>query len=127
MVVPGESEPDPPIRRRVPSAAEDRLATVVSDISKLATAMGALSVSRHPEEAARREQYWGRSGSGSYATDGGAPEPLHVAESVLGGSTTKRAHELGTPGAITTGVGGYANEPTPSTDPPRQAASRHHA
>jgi hypothetical protein len=127
MVVPGESEPEPPTRRRVPSAAEDRLATVVSDISKLATAMGALSLSRHPEEAARREQYWGRSGGGPYAMGGGAPGSVPGAESVHGGSTAKRVHELGTPGAATTGIGGYTTEPAPSTDPPRQAASRHPA
>ena len=63
MVVPGEAEPDPPVPQRVPSADEDRLTTVVSDIAKLATAMSALSLSRPREEATSREKIWGRSGA----------------------------------------------------------------
>lgn len=121
MVVPGEAEPDPPVHRRVPSAAEDRLTTAVTDISNLAHAMRALSLARDPDEATSREKYWGRSGGGQYATVGGAPE------SVRGGSTTKRAHELGATGAVTTGVGGYANGPAASTDPHRQAVSHYRA
>ena len=132
MVVPGEAEPDPPVPRRVPSADEERLTTAVSDIAKLATAMSALSLSRPREEATNREKIWGRSGR-PHATAGGAPESVRAArsipaaQSVPGGRTTKRTHGLEAAGAVTTGIGGYANGPAASTDPQRQAASRYRA
>ena len=132
MVVPGEAEPDPPVPQRVPSAEEDRLTTVVSDIAKLATAMSALSLSGPREEATSREKMWGRSGR-PQATAGGAPESVRArgsvpaAQSVPGGSTTKRTHGLEATGADTTSRGGYAKGPAASTDPQRQAASRYRA
>ena len=121
MVVPGESEPAPLVPRRVRSASEDRLTTVVSDITKMARAMGALSLSLQPEDAPSREQYRGRSGGGRYAAVAGSPEP------VPGTSTPHTTQGLGATGAVTTGIGGYANVPAVSTDTHRQAASRYRA
>jgi len=121
MVVPGESEPAPPVPRRVRSASEDRLTTVVSDITKMARAMGALSLSLQPEDAPSREQYRGRSGGGQYAAVPGPPEP------VAGTSAPHTAQGLGATGAVTTDIGGYANVPAVSTDTHRQAASRYRA
>jgi hypothetical protein len=124
-----EPEPQPPVHQRVHppaykrirSAEEDRLTTVVTDITRLATAIGSLSLARHPEEAASSERYWGRSGGGQYPGAGGAPEPVH------GASTTNRTHGLGATGGVTPGIGGYANVPVAKTDTHRQAASHYRA
>jgi len=121
MVVPGESEPAPPVPRRVRSASEDRLTTVVSDITTMARAMGALSLDLHPEEARSREQHTGHSGGGQDVTAAGSPEP------VTGASTLHATQGLGATGAVTTGIGGYANVPAATTDTHRQTASRFRA
>jgi hypothetical protein len=121
MVVPGESEPDPPVPQRVRSAVEDQLTAVVSDIAKMASVVGALSLSLPPERAPSREKIWGRSGGGPYAAGGGAAEP------VQGGSTAHTSHGLGATGAVTTGIGGYANVPAVSGDTQRQATGRYRA
>jgi hypothetical protein len=119
MVVPGESEPDPPVYERDPSAGEERLTAVVSDISKLASAMSALSLSRYSKEAASRQKLWGRSGGAPYPTAGGTPESVHA------GGTTKQANGLEATGSVATGIGGYASGPAASTDPHRKAASHY--
>lgn len=121
MVVPGESEPAPAVPQRVRSASEDRLTTVVSDITRLARAMGALSLALRPEEAPTPEQHRGRSGGGQYAAAAGAPE------TVPGAGTPHSTRGLGATGAVTTGIGGYANVPAVSADTRRQAASRFRA
>jgi len=121
MVVPGEPEPAPPVPRRVRSAAEDRLTDAVSDITRLATAMSALSLRLHPEEAPSRQQDRALSGDGHYGTPGGHHEL------VQSGSTPHTTHGLGATGALTTGIGGYANVPDASTETHRQGASRYRA
>jgi hypothetical protein len=127
-----ESEPEPepqlpvhqrahiPAYKRVRSAEEDHLTTVVTDITRLAVAMRALSLTPQPEEASS-EGTSGRSGGGQYPGAGGTPEP------VRGGGTTNRSHGLGATGAVTTGIGGYASVPVASTDTHRQAASHYRA
>jgi hypothetical protein len=126
MVVPGEAEPEPepPVYRRDPSDGEERLSAVVSDLSKLASAMRALSLSRYSKEAASRQKLWGRSGGAPFPTAGGARESVPAPESARAGGATKQANGLEATGSVTTGIGGYANGPAPSTDPHRQAASR---
>ena len=121
MVVPGESEPVPPVPRRVPSAAEDRLTTVVSDITTMARALGALSLDIHPEEAPSHEQPSRHSGGGPYAPGAGSPTP------VQGPSTPQTTPGLGATGAVTTGIGGYANAPAVTADTHHQAVSRYRA
>jgi hypothetical protein len=118
MVVPGESEPAPPVPRRVPSASEDRLTTVVSDITTLARALEALSLDIHPEEAPSHVPPRGHSGGGQYVAAAGSHEP------VPDPSTPHTTQGLGATGAVTTGIGGYANGPAASTDTHRQAPSR---
>lgn len=125
-----ESEPPPlpPIRqrahtpayKRVRSAEEDQLTTVVTDITRLAMAMRALSLSPHSEEEAPIEN-WGRPGDGPYAASGGVPEP------VRGAGGTNRTHGLGATGSATPDIGGYATVPVASTDTHRQAASHYRA
>ena len=118
MVVPGEAEPTPPVPQRVPSASEDRLTTVVSDIATLAKALGSLSLDIYPEEAPSHEQHGGHSGGGQYVTAAGAPEPVPNA------GTPHATQGLGATGAVTTGIGGYANGPAASADTHRQEPSR---
>lgn len=124
MLSPGEAEPDPPVRSavedRLPTVVEDRLTTVVSEITKLARAMGALSIHPNREEPASRAGLWGRSGSG--------PEhqgPVSAPESARSGSNAVRARGLGATGGVTSDVGGYANMPVASTDVQRQSASHY--
>jgi hypothetical protein len=121
MLSPGEAEPEPPVHHPVRSPVEDRLTTVVSDITRLAAAMGALSLALYPEEPAPPETPWERSGGGQYAAAGGD------SGSVNGGGTTEPTHGLGATGAATAGIGGYASVPIASTDAHRQAASRYRA
>jgi hypothetical protein len=83
--------------------------------------MRALSLSLQPEDAPSREQPRGRSGGGQYAAAAGSPEP------VPGTNTPHTAQGLGATGAVTTGIGGYANVPAISADTHRQAASRYRA
>jgi hypothetical protein len=94
---------------------------VVSDITTLAAAMGALSLALYPEEPAPPEGSWERSGGGPYASAGADPG------SVNGAGTTEPTHGLGATGAATAGIGGYASVPVASTDTHRQAASRYRA
>jgi hypothetical protein len=120
MLSPGESEPEPPVHLPVRSPLEERLTTVVSDITRLAAAMGALSLALHPEDPAPPEAPWGRSGGGQYAPAG--------ADSGSGNAgTTEPTHGLGATGAATADIGGYASVPVASTDAHRQAASRSRA
>ena len=134
MVVPGEAEPDPPVPQRVPSAEEDRLTTVVSDIAKLATAMSALSLSRHPRGGRHvREKMLGSFRPAVH--DGGWRSRVRPCSGVGPCGTVhpwwkhdeahpwvrghRRRHDEQ--------IGGYANGPAASTDPPpagRQPLSR---
>jgi hypothetical protein len=126
-----ETEPEPqapvhprlhtPAYKRVRSAEEDRLTTVVTDLTRLATAIGSLSFARHPEEDDPSEVHWGRSGDGQYPGARGAPEP------VRDGGTTNRTHGLGATGNATPGIAGYASVPDAQTDTHRQAASYYRA
>ena len=126
-----ESEPEPqpvvhqrnhtPAYKRVRSAEEDRLTTVVTDLTRLASAIGSLSFAQHPEGADSSEEYRGRSGGGRRPGAGGATESVH------GGSTTNRTHGLGATGSVTPGIGGYASVPVAKTDAHRQAASHYSA
>lgn len=122
MLSPGEAEPEPPVHHPVRSPVEDRLTTVVSDITRLAAAMGGLSLALYPEEPAPPEGPWERSGGGRYAPAGGDSGSAK-------GGTTEPTHGLGATGAATAtaGIGGYASVPAASTDAHRQAASRYRA
>jgi hypothetical protein len=118
MVVPGEAEPTPPVPQRVRSVSEDRLTTVVSHIAMLSRALGALSLDIHPEAVPPRQQHGGHSGGGHYSAPAGAPELVPDA------GTPRTTQGFGATGAVTTGIGGYANGPAASADTHRQASSR---
>ena len=83
--------------------------------------MRALSLSLDPEEVPSHQKDRGPSGDGHY----GAPGGHH--ELVQSGSTPHTTHGLGATGALTTGIGGYANVPDASTETHRQGASRYRA
>jgi hypothetical protein len=118
MVVPGETEPTPPVPQRVRSASEDRLTFVVSDIATLARALGALSLDIHPEEAPPHDQHGGDSGGGQYVAAADPPEPVPNV------GTPHTTPGLGATGSVTAGIGGYANGPAASADTHRQEPSR---
>jgi hypothetical protein len=108
------------MENRPPTVVEDRLTTVVSDITKLARAMGALSFHSDREEPASRERLWGRSG-------GGPEHQSPVGESDAARSANGSLHTrgLGATGTVTSDIGGYATMPAASTDVHRQSASHH--
>jgi hypothetical protein len=87
----------------------------------MARAMGALSLDLRPQEARSREQHTGHPGGGPDVTAAGSPEPIPSA------STPHATPGLGATGAVTTGIGGYANVPAATTDTHRQTASRFRA
>jgi hypothetical protein len=126
-----ESEPEaqPPVPqrthtpayKRVRSAEEDHLTAEVTDVTRLAAAIGSLFFARHPDEPDSSEEYWGQSGGGQLPGAGGMPEPVH------GGDTGSRPHGLGATGSVTPGIVGYATVPVASTDTHRQAASHYRA
>jgi len=98
MLSPGEAEPDPPVRPAVedrpPTVGEYRLTSVVSEITKLASAMGALSIHSNREEPTSSERLWGRSGGG--------PEhqsPVGDSDSARSGNNSVRTRGLGATGA----------------------------
>jgi hypothetical protein len=122
MVVPGESDPVPPVPQRVRSASEDWLTTVVSDITTMAKAMSALSLDIRTGEVAPHEQHRGYAGGGQDVTAAGSPEPVPGAS-----SPPHTSQGLGATGAVATGIGGYANVPAASADTHRQTASRYRA
>jgi hypothetical protein len=124
-----EPEPQPPVHqrnhtpayKRVRSAEEDQLTTVVTDLTRLATAIGSLSFGRYPEDADSSEEEWGGSEGGQFPGVGPTPEPIR------GGGTTNRTHALGAAGSVTPRIGGYTNVPVAQTDTHRQAASHYRA
>jgi hypothetical protein len=124
MLSPGEAEPDSPVRSAVevrpPTVFEDRLTTVVSDITKLASAMGALSIHSNREEPTFRERLWGRSGGG--------PEHRSLvgdSDAARSANSSLRTRGLGATGTVTSEIGGYANRPVASADGQRQSASHY--
>jgi hypothetical protein len=84
--------------------------------------MRALSLDIRHEEAPTREQHRGHSGGGQDVTAVGSPEPVPGAS-----SPPHTSQGLGATGAVTTGIGGYANVPAASMDTHRQTASRYRA
>jgi hypothetical protein len=128
MLVPGEEEPEvetseatdgqADVPTEVLTEMETRLSSAVSDISKLANALGALSLAAPREYQTRQPD--------SARHNGAAGEPattMAVAEPSAGDGGSSRPVGFGAGSGETGNIGGYAASPGAAVETHRQVAS----
>jgi hypothetical protein len=124
MLVPGEEEPEvetsdvtePPAD--VPTEMEARLSSAVSDLTKLANALAALSMAPPRELPMRHGDSARQNGAG-----GEPASTMAVADLSAGDGGSSRPVGFGPGGGETGNIGGYAASPGVAVETYRQVAS----